>query len=58
MNFPSFETWQHENLVKFSIDAYAKLREQDETIQELQRDLKTAIEAYRGLLRKVEDDWR
>lgn len=46
---PSFEAWSIENLIKFSSEAYEKLCEQDDYIQQLQCDLKTAIEAYRKL---------
>ena len=38
-----------ENLSKFAYEAYAKLVEQDDQIQQLNCDLKTAIEAYRRL---------
>ena len=46
---PKFEAWSLENLSKFAYEAYAKLVEQDEQIQRLNCDLKTAIEAYRRL---------
>jgi hypothetical protein len=36
-------------LAKFADESYAKLCEQDDRIQHLQCDLKTAIEAYRAL---------
>ena len=36
-------------MTKFAGEAYAKLCEQDDQIQHLQCDLKTAIEAYRTL---------
>lgn len=36
-------------MTKFADEAYAKLCEQDDIIQQLQCDLKTAIEAYRTL---------
>jgi hypothetical protein len=36
-------------LAKFAEDVYAKLQEQDDNIQQLQCDLKTALEAYRAL---------
>jgi hypothetical protein len=41
---PDFATWQQENLAKFAAEAYNE-------ILHLQQDLKTAIEAYRALLR-------
>jgi hypothetical protein len=48
-NKPDFATWSQANLAKFAEEAYAKLCEQDDMIQHLQCDLKTAIEAYRTL---------
>ena len=36
-------------MAKFADEAYAKLCEQDDRIQHLQCDLKTAIESYRAL---------
>ena len=49
---PTFSTWTHENLAKFADESYAKICEQNERIEFLQRDVKDAIEAYRALLRK------
>lgn len=51
-NRPEFATWSHANLANFANDAYAKLCEQDDYIQQLQCDLKTAIEAYRALTKE------
>ena len=48
-NMPHFQIWSQANLAKFAQEAYAKLCEQDDYIQQLQCDLKTAIEAYRAL---------
>lgn len=39
-------------MAKFADEAYAKLCEQDDRIQQLQCDLKTAIEAYRALTKE------
>jgi len=49
---PDFKTWERENLNKFATDAYMKLLEQEDLIQQLQCDLKDAIEAYRVLIRR------
>ncbi len=49
---PDFASWQTTNLVNFAHDAYAKLREQDDQLQQMRQDLKTAMEAYRSLLRQ------
>ena len=51
-NSPDFTTWSQANLAKFAQEAYAKLCEQDDRIQHLQCDLKTAIEAYRALTKE------
>ena len=51
-NKPDFPTWSQANLAKFAEEAYAKLCEQDDRIQQLQCDLKTAIEAYRALTKE------
>jgi len=51
---PDFKTWDRENIDKFATDAYLKLVEQEDLIQQLQCDLKDAIEAYRALMRKSE----
>ena len=49
---PDFATWQQENLAKFAAEAYSKMCDQADEIMHLQQDLKTAIEAYRVLLRR------
>jgi hypothetical protein len=50
----NFKTWTQENLAAFAQQANDKLVEQDDRIQQLQCDLKDAIEAYRALMRMVE----
>ena len=47
---PEFKTWERENLDKFATDAYMKLQEQEDLIQQLHCDLKDAIKAYRELM--------
>jgi hypothetical protein len=53
INRPDFQTWSQANLAKFANEAYAKLCEQDDRIQQLQCDLKTAIEAYRAVTKQT-----
>ena len=48
---PSFETWNQENLAKFAAEAYAKMQQQQDQIEQLQNDLKDAIKAYRELIK-------
>ena len=50
----NFKTWTQENLAEFAYQANIKMIEQNERIEQLQRDLKDAIEAYRALMRKGE----
>jgi hypothetical protein len=45
-----FEAWEAHNLAKFAQDATTRLLEQEELIESLQADLKTAIRAYRHLV--------
>jgi hypothetical protein len=47
IQMPKFDIWERESLVDFAGECYVKLCEQDDIIQQLQCDLKTAIEAYR-----------
>jgi hypothetical protein len=46
---PNFELWSQANLAKFAAEAYAKMQEQQERIEQLQNELKDAIKAYREL---------
>ena len=49
-SMPEFKVWTRDNLDKFATDAYLKLVEQEDLIQQLQCDLKDAIAAYRALI--------
>jgi hypothetical protein len=46
---PNFELWSQANLAKFAKEAYEKMQEQHDLIQQLQNSLKDAIKAYREL---------
>jgi len=48
---PAFENWSHENLAKFAAEAYEKMQQQQDHIEQLQNDLKDAIRAYRELIK-------
>ena len=52
IQMPKFDIWERETLVDFAGECYVKLCEQDDIIQQLQCDLKTAIEAYRALTKE------
>jgi hypothetical protein len=47
-----FEVWEHQTLVDFCYAAEAKMKEQDDRIQQIQCDLKDAINAYREVIKK------
>ena len=46
---PTFSTWDRAVLDKFALEAYLRLREQQDQLEQLRGDLKDAIEAYRAL---------
>ena len=51
-NMSNFRTWSQENLAEFAHQANDKMIQQNERIEQLQRDVKDALQAYRELLRK------
>ena len=51
LNKAAFEVWEHQTLVDFCYAAEAKLIEQDDRIQQLQCDLKDAINVYREVIK-------
>lgn len=56
---PNFAAWHLDTLAQFAADAYHKLRLQDETIEQLRRDLKDSMAANRKLLiERDTDDWK
>ena len=46
---PTFATWDRATLDKFALDAYLRLQQQQDQLEQLKADLKDAIEAYRAL---------
>ena len=46
---PTFATWERETLDKFALEAYLRIRQQQDQLEQLRGDLKDAIEAYRAL---------
>ena len=46
---PTFATWDRATLDKFALEAYVRLQQQQEQLEQLRGDLKDAIEAYRAL---------
>ena len=46
---PTFNTWERPTLDKFALEAYLRLQQQQDQLEQLRCDLKDAIEAYRAL---------
>jgi len=46
---PTFATWNRAVLDKFALEAYLRLQQQQDQLEQLRGDLKDAIEAYRAL---------
>ena len=46
---PTFNTWDRAVLDKFALEAYLRLQQQQDQLEQLRGDLKDAIEAYRAL---------
>ena len=44
---PNFAVWSHENLAKFAKDAYWRMQEQQDAMEESRRDLKDAMNIIR-----------
>ena len=53
---PTFSTWDRATLDQFARDVYIKMQQQQETIEQLTLDKKTALEAYRMLIKKASHD--
>jgi len=51
---PTFSTWERPVLDKFALEAYLRMRKQQDQLEQLRNDLKDAIEAYRAVIRKAE----
>ena len=45
---PTFSTWDRATLDKFALEAYLRLRQQQDQLEQLRGDLKDAIAAYRS----------
>jgi DNA polymerase IIIc chi subunit len=51
---PDFSTWSHANLVKFASETYARVIDDVYEMEELRKDLKAAIQAYREVNTRTE----
>ena len=45
---PTFATWDRATLDKFALEAYLRLQQQQDQLEQLRGDLKDAIAAYRS----------
>ena len=57
-DIPTFSTWDRATLDQFALDACIKMKQQQETIEQLTLDKKTALEAYRMLIKGTSHDAR
>ena len=53
---PTFSTWDRATLDQFALDACIKMKQQQETIEQLTLDKKTVFEAYRRLIKGTSHD--
>jgi len=47
-DLPNFAAWNHETLAKFASEAYQRMQEQQEAIEQLRGDLKDAMRLVRS----------
>jgi hypothetical protein len=52
-DLPNFAAWERVTLDRFALDAYIRLQQQQEALEQLRGDLKDAIEAYRAVMRET-----
>ena len=50
---PTFATWDRATLDKFALEAYLRLQQQQDQLEQLRGNLKDAIEAYRAVMRET-----
>ena len=55
-DIPTFRTWDRATLDQFALDAYVRMQQQQETIEQLTLDKKTVFEAYRMLIKGTSHD--
>ena len=50
-DIPNFAAWTNENLARFAKDSYVRMQEQQKHIEELQLNLKDAVEIMKEVKR-------
>lgn len=52
-DLPNFKAWSLENLAAFCTDAYIRMQEQAEELQQVKLDVKAALEMTRNLIKEI-----
>lgn len=55
-DIPNFAAWSNENLANFCTEAYIRMQEQQEAMEQLRQNWKDAMEITRKLMLKDIDD--
>jgi uncharacterized protein YegP (UPF0339 family) len=50
-DLPNFAAWNHETLAKFASEAYQRMQEQQEAIEQLQQNWKDAMREIRRMIK-------
>jgi uncharacterized protein YjgD (DUF1641 family) len=50
-----FETWSHKNLASFAKEAYDRINQLQDEINQLKQEKKDALNGYREVLRLLQD---
>ena len=51
-NMPNFAAWSNENLAKFAEDAYSRMQQQQDVIEQLQQNWKDAMQEIRRMMKQ------
>ena len=51
-NIPNFAAWSNENLAKFAEDAYSRMQQQQDVIEQLQQNWKDAMQEIRRMMKQ------
>lgn len=54
-DLPNFAAWNIHTLAKFATDAYKRMQEQQDAMELMRNDLRTAMENYRKLVKEIYD---
>ena len=55
MDIPNFAAWSNENLAKFATESYIRMKEQQDALMLMQRNIKDAIESLKKTLKENND---